>query len=155
MSNKNNNFYNSRAHRLIPGGAHTYSKGDDQFPENARVIIDRGFGSKLWDVENHSYLDMAMSLGSVILGHAFPPVIEAVKNEIVKGVNFCRPSLIEGELAEMLVDIIPSAEMVRFGKNGTDATSAAVRLARAYTGRNTILNVPGSGPRQISPIQHT
>lgn len=127
-----------KAKRLIPGGAHTYSKGSDQFPANAPRIIERGLGCKLWDVDGNQFTDLAMSLGTVILGHAYEPVLEAVRRELNKGVNFCRPSVIEGELAEMLVDLIPSAEMVKFGKNGSDAVTAAVKLARAYTGRKYV-----------------
>ncbi|MDO9117215.1 MAG: glutamate-1-semialdehyde 2,1-aminomutase [Nitrospira sp.] len=127
-----------RARLLIPGGAHTYSKGDDQFPENAPRIIDRGLGCALWDVDGNEFVDLAMSLGTVILGHAYEPVLDAVRKELTRGVNFCRPSVIEGELAELLVEIIPSAEMVKFGKNGSDAVTAAVKLARAYTERKYI-----------------
>lgn len=134
-----NTDFADRANRLIPGGAHTYSKGDDQFPSNAPKIIDRGFGCTLWDVDGNEFIDMAMSLGTVILGHAYEPVLDAVRKEITRGVNFCRPSVIEGELAELLVDIIPSAEMVKFGKNGSDAVTAAVKLARAYTGRKYVV----------------
>lgn len=133
-----NNKFSDRANKLIPGGAHTYSKGGDQFPSNAPKIIDRGLGCKLWDVDGNQFTDLAMSLGTVILGHAYEPVLEAVRNELSKGVNFCRPSIIEGELAELLVDIIPSAEMVKFGKNGSDAVTAAVKLARAYTGKDFV-----------------
>lgn len=127
-----------KARRLIPGGSHTYSKGADQFPANAPQIIDRGLGAYIWDVDQNKYLDLGMSLGTVILGHAYEPVLEAVRKEIVRGVNFVRPSVREGELAEMLNDIIPSAEMVKFGKNGSDAVTAAVKLARAYTGRKYV-----------------
>jgi glutamate-1-semialdehyde 2,1-aminomutase len=127
-----------RAARLIPGGAHTYSKGADQFPANAPKIIERGLGCRLWDVDGNEFTDLAMSLGSVLLGHAYEPVLEAVRRELSRGVNFCRPSVIEGELAELLVDLIPSAEMVKFGKNGSDAVTAAVKLARAYTGRKYV-----------------
>jgi glutamate-1-semialdehyde 2,1-aminomutase len=134
-----NSKFSERANRLIPGGAHTYSKGDDQFPSNAPKVIDRGLGCTLWDVDGNEFTDLAMSLGTVILGHAYKPVLEAVRNELGRGVNFCRPSVIEGELAEMLVDIIPSAEMVKFGKNGSDAVTAAVKLARAYTGRKYVV----------------
>ena len=133
-----NKFYGDRAMRLIPGGAHTYSKGDDQFPINAPRIIDRGLGCRLWDVDGNEYLDMAMSLGTTVLGHAYEPVLTAVRKEISRGVNFCRPSIIEGDLAEIICDLIPSAEMVKFGKNGSDAVTAAVKLARAYTGRKYI-----------------
>lgn len=134
-----NDIFAERARRLIPGGAHTYSKGDDQFPSNAPKIIDRGLGCTLWDVDGNEFTDLAMSLGTVTLGHAYEPVLEAVRKEITRGVNFCRPSIIEGELAELLVDIIPSAEMVKFGKNGSDAVTAAVKLARAYTGRKYVV----------------
>jgi glutamate-1-semialdehyde 2,1-aminomutase len=138
MENKLNIKYSEIANRLIPGGAHTYSKGDDQFPENAPKIIDRGLGCNLWDVDGNEFTDLGMSLGSVILGHAYEPVLDAVRKELARGVNFVRPSVIEGELAELLVDIIPSAEMVKFGKNGSDAVTAAVKLARAYTGRKYV-----------------
>jgi len=133
-----NTKFGDKARRLIPGGAHTYSKGDDQFPANAPKIIDRGLGCTLWDVDGNEFTDLAMSLGTVILGHAYEPVLEAIRKEINRGVNFCRPSLIEGELAELLVDSIPSAEMVKFGKNGSDAVTSAVKLARAYTGRKYV-----------------
>lgn len=135
----NNKVLGDKARKLIPGGAHTYSKGDDQFPANAPRIIDRGEGCYLWDVDNNKHLDLAMSLGSVTLGHAYKPVLDAVQKELIKGSNFCRPSIIEGELAEILVDLIPSAEMVKFGKNGSDAVTAAVKLARAYTGRDYVV----------------
>lgn len=133
-----NDKFSERANRLIPGGAHTYSKGDDQFPANAPKVIDRGLGCTLWDVDGNEFTDLGMSLGTVILGHAYEPVLEAVRKELGRGVNFVRPSVIEGELAELLVDIIPSAEMVKFGKNGSDAVTAAVKLARAYTGRKYV-----------------
>lgn len=133
-----NNLFAARAHKLIPGGAHTYSKGDDQFPQNAPKIIARGKGSRLWDVDGNEFLDMGMSLGTVVLGHAYEPVLEAVRKTIVDGVNFVRPSYLEGELAELISEIIPSAEMVKFAKNGSDAVTAAVKLARAFTGRDYI-----------------
>lgn len=133
-----NTILSDKANRLIPGGAHTYSKGSDQFPANAPKIIERGLGCKLWDVDGNEFTDMTMSLGTTILGHAYEPVLEAVRKELTRGVNFCRPSLIEGELAELLVDLIPSAEMVKFGKHGSDAVTGAVKLARAYTGRKYV-----------------
>ena len=137
MSSKNE-IMSERARRLIPGGAHTYSKGDDQFPTTAPKIISHGKGAYIWDVDGNKFLDMAMSLGTVLLGHAYEPVLEKVRSELGKGVNFCRPSYIEGEVAELLNEIIPSAEMVKFAKNGSDATTAAVKLARAYTGRDYV-----------------
>jgi glutamate-1-semialdehyde 2,1-aminomutase len=138
LTQNKNIFFGDRANRLIPGGAHTYSKGDDQFPSNAPRIIERGLGCKIWDVDGNEFVDMAMSLGTTILGHAYEPVLVAVRKELDRGVNFCRPSIIEGELAEILCDVIPCAEMVKFGKNGSDAVTAAVKLARAYTGRKYV-----------------
>ena len=124
-----------RAHSLIPGGCHTYSKGDDQFPANAPAFIVRARGARCWDPDGNEFVDWAMGLRSVILGHAHPAVLDAVRAELDRGSNFARPAPIEVELAEQLVDLIPSAEMVKFGKNGSDVTAAAVRLARAHTGR--------------------
>ena len=128
----------ARAQRLIPGGGHTYSKGDDQFPSNAPRLIERGEGCWCYDPDGGRWLDYGMGLRSVILGHAFEPVVEAVRAELVRGSNFTRPAPLEGELAELLAEIVPCAEMVKFAKNGSDTTSAAVRLARAYTGRDLV-----------------
>lgn len=138
------NFHRSkelsrRAHELIPAGAHTYSKGDDQFPQNAPGFIARGQGCHVWDIDGNEYLDWGMGLRSVILGHAYPRVLEAVMAALPNGSNFTRPAPIEVELAELLVELIPSAQMVKFAKNGSDVTSAAVRLARAFTGRDKIV----------------
>ena len=127
-----------RALRLIPGGAHTYSKGDDQFPENAPALLERGLGCYTWDPDGNRWLDYGMGLRSVILGHAHEPVLAAVRAQLERGSNFTRPSPIEGELAEQLQELIPCAQMSKFTKNGSDATSAAVRLARAYTGRDLV-----------------
>jgi len=127
-----------RAHQLIPAGAHTYSKADDQFPLNAPGFIERGEGCTVWDVDGNQFLDWGMGLRSVILGHGYPAVNEAVFAQIAKGVNFLRPSPVEVELAELMHEIIPSAEMVKFAKNGSNVTSAAIRLARAHTGRELI-----------------
>ena len=84
LTYKLNTELSERANRLIPGGAHTYSKGDDQFPANAPKIIDRGLGCTLWDVDGNEFTDLAMSLGAVILGHAYEPVLEAVRKEIMR-----------------------------------------------------------------------
>jgi glutamate-1-semialdehyde 2,1-aminomutase len=128
-----------RAHQLIPAGCHTYSKGDDQFPANAPAFISRAKGSYCWDLEGNEFIDWGMGLRAVVLGHAYPAVVDAVRGQLELGSNFTRPALIELELAELLNGLIPSAEMVKLAKNGSDATSAAVRLARAFTGREVIL----------------
>jgi glutamate-1-semialdehyde 2,1-aminomutase len=128
-----------RAAELIPAGCHTYSKGDDQFPQLSPGFFVRGKGAHVWDVDGNEFIDWGMGLRSVILGHAYEPVLAAVRPMIELGSNFSRPAPIEAEVAEILVDLIPCAEMVKFAKNGSDATSAAVRLARAYTGRDLVV----------------
>ncbi len=127
-----------RAHEIIPGGCHTYAKGDDQYPEQAPGFIARGEGSHVWDVDGNEFIEYGMGLRAVTLGHAFPPVIEAVRRQLHEGTNFTRPSYLEVECAESLLSFLPRAEMVKFCKDGSTATAGAVRLARAHTGRDRI-----------------
>lgn len=127
--------YSERLNNLIPGGAHTYSRGDDQFPTNAPHILSRGSGAYVWDTENRKYLDYGMALRAVTIGYAYEPVANAAFQEIMKGNNLTRASLTELRAAEELNKLIPCAEMVKFAKNGSTVTTAAVKLARAYTGR--------------------
>jgi glutamate-1-semialdehyde 2,1-aminomutase len=127
-----------KAHELIPGGAHTYAKGDDQFPEQAPSFIARGKGCHVWDLDGNEFIEYGMGLRSVTLGHAFEPVVQAAYRQMQLGVNFSRPAKVEVDLAEALLEQIDGAEMVKFAKNGSDATTAAVKLARAYTGRDLI-----------------
>lgn len=126
------------AHRLIPGGCHTYAKGDDQYPELAPGFIARGRGCHIWDADGNEYIEYGMGNRAVALGHAYPAVVEAVGKVIPLGCNFTRPSTIEVECAEQFLRLITNADMVKFCKDGSDATSAAIRLARAYTGRDLI-----------------
>ncbi|MFE5544484.1 aminotransferase class III-fold pyridoxal phosphate-dependent enzyme, partial [Streptomyces sp. NPDC056534] len=126
---------NERLHALIPGGAHTYAKGDDQYPENLAPVISHGRGAHVWDVDGNRYIEYGSGLRSVSLGHAHPRVLEAVRREIDRGGNFVRPSIVEVEAAERFLATVPTADMVKFAKNGSDVTTAAVRLARAVTGR--------------------
>ena len=127
-----------RNHAVIPGGAHTYAKGDDQFPEEAPGFIARGKGCHVWDVDGNEFIEYGMGLRSVTLGHAFEPVVEAAYKQMQLGANFSRPAKIELELAEAMLEIVDGADMVKFAKNGSDVTTAAVKLARAYTGRDLI-----------------
>ncbi|MCB0668281.1 MAG: glutamate-1-semialdehyde 2,1-aminomutase, partial [Saprospiraceae bacterium] len=127
-----------RIHSAIPGGAHTYAKGDDQFPEAFLPIMQRGYGCHAWDMDGNRYIEYGMGLRSVTLGHAFEPVVEAAYKQMKLGANFTRPAIIELEAAERFLDLVPGAEMVKFGKNGSDATTAALKLARAYTGRDMV-----------------
>jgi glutamate-1-semialdehyde 2,1-aminomutase len=133
------NRLRDQAKRLIPGGAHTYSKGDDQFPQLSPGFISHCKGALAWDLDGNEFLDWGMGLRSVCLGHAYEPVLQVVRSQLEKGVNFTRPSKLETDLAEILVDLVPAAEMVKFAKNGSDATTAAVRLARAFTGREMVI----------------
>ncbi|MDP2175514.1 MAG: glutamate-1-semialdehyde 2,1-aminomutase [Bacteroidota bacterium] len=135
---KNSDEYRRVIHSLIPGGAHTYSKGDDQFPILSPAAIAYGKGAYCWDIDGNKFLDTTMGLTSVSLGHAYEPVIERVKMELEKGVNFTRPSIIEKVMAEKFLSLVPQHDMIKFAKNGSTATTAAVKLARAYTGRKIV-----------------
>ncbi|QEV16653.1 glutamate-1-semialdehyde 2,1-aminomutase [Streptomyces alboniger] len=126
---------NERLHAMVPGGAHTYAKGDDQYPENLAPVISHGRGAHVWDIDGNRYIEYGSGLRSVSLGHAHPRVLEVVRRELDRGSNFVRPSIVEVEAAERFLATVPTAEMVKFAKNGSDATTAAVRLARAATGR--------------------
>ncbi len=124
---------------LVPSGAHTYSRSNDCFPDNAPEYLVKGNGCHVWDNNGKKYTDWGMSLRSVILGYCYPAVDNAVKNAIDNGIGFTRPSMYEMELAELMHDLIPCCEMVKFGKNGSDATHAAVKISRAFTGRDIVL----------------
>ena len=126
-----------RAHELIPGGAHTYAKGDDQYPVLAPGFIARGRGCHVWDVDGNEYIEYGMGNRSVGLGHAYPAVLDAVRRELDNGCNFTRPSPIELECADQFLSLI-DAEMVKFCKDGSTATTEALRLARAATGRTLV-----------------
>jgi len=125
-------------HATIPGGAHTYAKGDDQFPATCSPYLVRGSGCHVWDVDGNEFIEYGMGLRAVTLGHACERVNEAAFRQMRLGNNFTRPATIELECAEELQRLIAGAEMVKFGKNGSDATNAAVKLARAYTGRDLV-----------------
>ena len=128
----------ARLHRAIPGGAHTYSRGDDQFPAIAPPLLARGKGAYAWDTAGRKYLDYGMALRAVTLGYADARVNAAAAAEMEKGVNLTRASLTELRAAEAMIDLFPSVEMVKFGKNGSNVTTAAVKIARAFTGRRYV-----------------
>ena len=127
-----------RFHEVIPGGSHTYAKGDDQFPEFMPPYVVRGKGSHVWDADGNEFIEYGSGLRSVTLGHAYPSVVEAAARQMQLGGNFIRPAPIELEAAERLLSFIRGAEMVKFAKNGSDVNNAAVRLARACTGRDYV-----------------
>ena len=127
-----------RLHAVVPGGAHTYAKADDQYPEGMAPIISRGLGSHVWDVDGNEFIEYGSGLRSVSLGHAHPRIVQAVRRQLDYGSNFVRPSEIELSAAEKMLSTVPGSQMVKFAKNGSDATTAAVRLARAYTSRDVV-----------------
>lgn len=130
--------YSERLHRVIPGGAHTYSRGDDQHPNNAPPILSGGKGSRVWSPDGREFLDYGMALRAVSIGYAEPEINQAAIRGLELGNSLTRASMIELEAAELLVSLIDSVDMVKFTKNGSTATSAAVKLARAYTGRELV-----------------
>jgi glutamate-1-semialdehyde 2,1-aminomutase len=128
-----------RAERVIPLGSQTFSKSRTQYPVGVSPhFITRANGSRVWDLDGNEYIDFVNSLASVTLGYQDPDVTEAVRNQLESGVIFSLPHPLETEVAEMICEMVPCAEMVRFGKNGSDATSGAIRLARAFTERDHV-----------------
>ncbi len=128
-----------RAEKVIPLGAQTFSKSRITFPAGTSpLFLTHGDGGRVWDVDGNEYVDLVSGLLPVVLGYRDADVDGAIRAQLDNGISFSLSNELESELAERLVEIIPCAEKVRFGKNGTDATSAAVRLARAYTGRDRI-----------------
>ena len=133
-----------RLNALVPGGAHTYAKGEDQYPEGMAPVLVDGRGCRVRDADGLEYVEYAAGLRSVTLGHAEPRVVRAAVRAMRHGTNFVRPTVLESEVAEAFVNLIDAAEMVKFAKNGSDVTTAAVRLARAYTGRDLVRSLRGS-----------
>lgn len=130
--------YQDRLLKVIPGGAHTYSRGFDQHPENAPQILSKGQGAYVYDPYDTKYLDYGMGLRAVNIGYSESVINDAAIRQIENGNNLTRASMVELEAAELMVDLIDSIDMVKFTKNGSTAVSAAIKLSRAYTGRNLI-----------------
>lgn len=129
----------NRAERVIPLGTQTFSKSKVQFPVGQTpLFLTHGKGGRVWDVDGNEYVDLMCGLLPVVLGYCDPDVDQAIRDQLNRGIIFSLATELEIEVAEQLKDIIPCAEMIRFGKNGSDATSGAIRLARAVTGRNRI-----------------
>jgi glutamate-1-semialdehyde 2,1-aminomutase len=128
-----------RALKSIPLGSQTFSKSHTQYPRGAApFFIQRARGARAWDVDGNEYIDFVNALAAVTLGHGDPDVTAAVRAQLEDGVLFTLPHPLEIEVAELLIEMVPSAERVRFGKNGSDATAGAVRAARAFTGRDRV-----------------
>lgn len=130
----------SRAEKTIPLASQTFSKSRTQYPVGiSPLFIDKAKGARVWDLDGNRYVDLVSALASVTIGYNDAGMNRAIKNQLKKGISYSLPGKLEAIVAEKLVEMIPSAEKVRFGKNGTDATSAAVRLARAYSGKDIVL----------------
>lgn len=128
-----------RALRVIPLGTQTFSKSKTQYPYGVSpYFIQKAQGSKVWDIDGNEYIDFINSLCAITLGYNDSDVNKAVSDQLEEGVIFSLPHSIEVEVAEKIIEMVPCAEMVRFGKNGSDATAGAVRIARAYTGRDYV-----------------
>jgi len=131
--------YHRRAKEIIPSCSQTFSKGPSQWVEGVSpYALEGGKGSHVWDVDGNEYIDYVLALGPVVLGYAYPRVDKAIREQLKSGISFSLPHRLEIEVAELLTEVIPCAEMVRFGKNGSDVTTGAIRVARAYTGRDKI-----------------
>lgn len=129
----------NRARELIPDASQTGSKSPAKFVRGvAPTHLHRGSGSHVWDIDGNEYIDYAMALGPVVLGHNYPDVTDAVESQLQDGTMFSMPHSLQVDVAELVTDAVPCAEMVRFAKNGNDVTTLAARLARAYTGRDIV-----------------
>lgn len=136
---KSNELY-ERAINLIPSVTQTLAKGPGQWVKGiAPKYLVKGKGSHVWDVDGNEFIDYMMGVGPLSLGYSYPSIDEAIKKQLEDGITFSMMHPLEVEVAEMIHQIIPNADMVRYSKTGADVTSAAVRLARAYTGKNKIL----------------
>ena len=128
-----------RALKTIPLGTQTFSKSKSQFPVGAAPLYgERARGSKLWDADGNVYLDFINGLLAISLGYSDPDVDAAVRAQLDDGVLFSLPHPVEIEVAERICNMVPCAEMVRYGKNGSDVTAGAIRLARGFTGRDHV-----------------
>jgi glutamate-1-semialdehyde 2,1-aminomutase len=137
--------FRRRAHAAIPGGAHTYSKGDDQLPACAPAAFVRGKRGRAWDLRGREFVDWGMGINNVLIGHAEESIDEAAIAAIRDGQNLSRPTLREVETAEAVLDLFPGFDMIKFAKDGSDVNTAALRLSRAVTGRQLVA-FDGSAP---------
>ena len=135
---KSNEYY-ERAKLVIGSGTNTFSRAPGVFPEGAAPkFIEKQDGSHCWDVDGNEYIDMVMGCGPVTIGHNHPAINDAIKEQMDKGILYSLLNPLEVEVAEKLVECIPSAEMVKFSKNGSDVCAAAIKIARHVTGRDIV-----------------
>lgn len=136
--------WNQRLTRIMPSGSSTTSKAPIALPDEPEVIV-RGSGCRVWDGEGREYIDFRNGLGPVTLGYGFPAVDEAIRRQLRNGITFGHPHPLECEAAELICDLVPAAEQARFLKTGGEAMAAAIRIARAYTGRDHIVHIGYNG----------
>jgi glutamate-1-semialdehyde aminotransferase len=130
----------ARARGLVPALTQTLAKGPGQHVRGvAPVYLARGRGARVWDVDGNEFIDWQMGIGPLVLGYGHEAVDEAIRRQLADGITFSLVHPLEVEVAELVREVVPNAEMVRFSKTGCDATTAAVRLARAFTRRNKVL----------------
>ena len=141
MSESRDRTYSERLQHVIPGGAHTYSRGDDQYPSNAPQILERGEGAYVYTPDGRKLLDYGMALRAVTVGYGNKPIADGAFEQILKGNNLTRASTIELAAAELLCETIPSAQMVKFAKNGSTVTTAALKWLSAV-----VISTPRSQP---------
>jgi len=129
----------ARSSGLIPAGTQTLAKGPGQYVKGvAPKYLSRGKGARVWDVDGNEYIDLNMAIGPLSLGYAYPAVDDAIRQQLASGITFSQMHPLEVEVAELVRDVVPGADMVRYSKTGCDVTTAAVRLARAFTGKNHV-----------------
>src|SRR3954453_11363214 len=119
----------TRLQELVPGGCHTYSKGDDRFPQNAPEMLQSGKGGMVYDASGRAFVDWGMGINNVLIGHAEDVIDDYAIEAIRGGQALCRPSELEEVAAEVVLRLYPQADMIKFCKNGSDANNAAIRLA--------------------------
>jgi glutamate-1-semialdehyde 2,1-aminomutase len=132
----------ARAQELIPGGVNSPVRAFRSVGGTPR-FIERGEGACIWDADGNRYVDYVLSWGPLVLGHVHPKVVAALQTALVRGTSYGAPTALESELAELVIETVPSIEMIRFVNSGTEATMSALRLARAYTGREKIVKMAG------------
>ncbi len=131
-----------RAQKLIPGGVNSPVRAFRSVG-GTPPFIARGEGSRIYDIDGNAYIDYVLSWGPLILGHCFPPVIEALRSILDKGTSFGAPTEAEVELAQLIRECVPSIELVRLVNSGTEATMSALRVARGFTGRDLTVKFEG------------
>jgi glutamate-1-semialdehyde 2,1-aminomutase len=142
MQRKHSEQLFAKAKEIIPGGVNSPVRAFRSVGGNP-IFVDRGEGAYFWDVDDNRYIDYVLSWGPLVLGHAHPQVVEALMAAAKRGTSYGAPTALENELAQLVIDVVPSVEMVRFVNSGTEACMSALRLARAYTGRDKIIKFSG------------